>query len=114
MEHDRLAGESVKLRDGPLMSAGLADRLPPTIGDLIGADDERVGLRFRDALGLGGGEPVRRRGRRFAGERGFVDIGRDCLEGEPEALEQHPPVARRRCKHEPAPGSSRGLDRVGY
>ena len=101
VEDDRLAGKLRELRDGALVRPGLSDRPPVAIGDLIRADDERIGMRAGDAAGLGFGEPERRRRRRLAGERRFVGARRHGDEGQAEALEQHPPIARRRGEHEP-------------
>ena len=81
--------------------ARLADRPPVAIGDLVGADDERVGMRRRRrcralasasrnavAAGVSSGSAV------------SSVSGRDGDEGKPEPLEQHLPIARRRRQHE--------------
>ena len=71
------AAHRAQLRDRALVRAGLADGLAVEVGDLVGADHDRArGRSVGDGARLGQRQALRQRGRRLAGQRRLVDLGR--------------------------------------
>jgi hypothetical protein len=100
MEDDALAAHRAQLCGGARMIAGFADGHAVEIGDLVGADDDRLGVEPGDRVGLGEGQPEREVARRLAGMRCFVHIGRAHLERQAQALQQLLAVSRCRGEHQ--------------
>jgi hypothetical protein len=81
----------LQLGQGVRMVARLADLLAVQRGDLVGADHQRA--RMPPAIAAAFRAPGAGRSlRRFARQRGFVDVGRDRLEGQAQAGQQFAPV----------------------
>ena len=101
MKYHFFSAHGLQLRDCIEASPGFAEALFAAIGDLVAADDQRVGeladhrFRFagRKALGSAGGC--------FAGERGFVRGWRGDLEGQLQARQQLAPKNRGGCEDQP-------------
>ena len=73
--------------------AGLADGAAVQVGDLVGADDPRLGKLAGAGLGLEAREPDRGLARRLGAVGSLIDFGLPRLERQAEALQQFPAVA---------------------
>jgi hypothetical protein len=85
---DRLAAHRAQLRRRAFVVAGLADAAALEVGDLVGADDDGVGVARRDRFGLREREPRCGLRRRLAYPRVLVDPGGLDIEGQAQPRQQ--------------------------
>ena len=96
MEGDHLPSEALEHGDLRRGATRLAEALLIYGAYLIRANDEGARLLFSDRPRLGEGEPLGERSWGLAGVPGLVDLGATALEGELQAAEQFPSIARAR------------------
>src|SRR5260221_9822288 len=88
MEKDRMAGELAKLAPRVFEVAGLADRAPVEIRDLVGTDNPGGGELAAPLFGFQAGEAYGRVARKLSGQGAFIHVGRPYLERVAQALEE--------------------------
>ena len=113
VEDDALPAQRLQLRDRPVARARLAEDVPPAHGELVGADDETVGMPAGDDFGLAASQPADQVDGRFARERGFVDVRGGDRERHAQPLQQLLAIDGGRSQHQPQlagrfPGAHRG------
>ena len=100
MKHHLPTAHLLQLAQSGAMVAGFADLGAVQRGDLIRADHQRTRDAFSDRLRLGLRQAQRGGARQFAGQRAFVDVGRERFERQAQAREQLAAVGGAGCKNQ--------------
>ena len=112
MEDDLLAAHQPQLGDGIFATSGLAEAFVAVGRNLVGSDDQGIGVKRHGGAGLGFGQaPGGGRGG-FAGQRGLVGLRRNGIERDLQACQKFAAEGRGRGKNEQARHVS-GLKRQG-
>ena len=77
-----------------LVCSWFAKQLAAAASDLIGANDQRIGIICGDVQSFAAGKPQRQRLRQFSRERSFVDLRRCNLKGQAKPGQEIPSVTR--------------------